>query len=431
MILRRVIIFLSVLLVCMWTSAADEIQTLRADAEKGNPQSMFRLGSRYFYGDGSVKRNFTLAAYWFQRSARAGYVDGMFNYAVCLDRGFGVKQNRYEAYQWYGKASEAGSKHAKFNMAQMLFSGVPEEKEKQIKGVAASPGLALHYLQELAKERFEPAEILLAEILLERKSAPPMGVKDLKELIGQAAEILLRLAKKEKPDPKVLRMLADCKYAGLGMKEDHGEMIRLLQRAVRLGDGEAAGKLAHCYEYGRGIPADEKKAFEFYKLGAVRGNPMSQFKYAEFLILGRPEGNEPDIQAALKWYESAAKARNPQAMFRMGVFYLDGMGPIGKDPQKAAKFFYDSAKMGYAQAQYNLASLFSEGRGVMKDDAAALFWYLQAAKQGDTASARTIGIFYLEGRGVSRSISKAELWLKKAAAAGDPEAGRLLRTRFR
>ena len=416
----NIFLFLILLGICL---SADEYKQLRSEAEKGNPQSMFQLGNEYFYGSGKTKRNFTLAAYWYQRAASAGYVDAMFNYAVCLDRGYGVKQNRYEAYQWYKKASDSGSKHAKFNMVQLLMSGVPEDKEKKIKGVSSSPGLALHYLQELAKEHFEPAEILLAEMYLERRSNP--------EMIKQAAEILLRLSKKEKPDPKVLRMLADCKYAGLGMKEDPDEMIRLLRQAIELGDGEAAGKLAYCYEYGRGIAPDEKKAFELYKLGAQRRNAMSQFKYAEFLILGRPEGNEPDIQEALKWYQAAADAKNPQALFRMGVFYLDGMGPIEKDPKKAAEYFYASARMGYAQAQYNLAGLFSEGRGVMKDDAAALFWYLQAAKQGDAAAARTIGIFYLEGRGVSRSITKGELWLKKAAEAGDMEAGRLLRTRFR
>ena len=419
---RQIFIVLLLVFFC-GLSGAESLRTIRAKAEKGNPESMFLLGNEYFYGSDQTRRNFTLAAYWYQKAANAGLVDAMFNYAVCLDRGFGVKQNRYEAYQWYKKASDSGSKYAKFNLLQILYTGLPEDKEKKIKGVAPSPGLALHYLEELSKEGFEPAEILLAELLLEQRNKP--------ELASRAAEILLRLAKKEKPEPKVLRMLADCKYAGLGMKADPDEMIRLLQQAVALGDGEAAGKLAFCYEYGRGVPADEKKAFELYKLGAARGNSMSQFKYAEFLILGRPEGNEPDMKTALKWYEAAAKAKNPQALFRMGVFHLDGLGPIEKNEKKAAEYFYESAKMGYAQAQYNLASLFAEGRGVMKDDAAALFWYLQAAKNGDAASARIIGLFYLEGRGVSRSITKAEQWLKKAAEGGDLEAQRILRTRFR
>ena len=108
------------------------------------------------------------------------------------------------------------------------------------------------------------------------------------------------------------------------------------------------------------------------------------------------------------------------------------MGPIEKNPRHAAELFYQSAKLGYAQAQYNLACMFSSGEGgLVKDDAAALFWVLQAAKQGDAPSARNIGLRYLEGRGVSRSITKAENWLKQAAEGGDPEAERILRTRFR
>lgn len=402
---------------------AASVREIRASAEKGEPAGMFRLGNEYFYGTKETKRNFTLAAYWFQRAARAGYVDAMFNYAVCLDRGFGVKQDRHEAYQWYKKASDAGSKHAKFNMIQILLTGLPESKEKKQNALQASPELALHYLQELVKERFEPAEVFFAEMVLERRDNP--------EQIQQTAEILQRLAGKKTPDPKVLRMLADCKYAGLGMKEDPEGMIRLLQQAVKLGDGEAAGKLAFCYEYGRGLAADEKKALELYKLGAARGNSMSQFKYAEFLILGRPEGEEPNMPEAVKWYQLAAKSKNPQALFQMGVFYLDGMGPIKKNPEKAAEYFYESAKLGYAQAQYNLACLFAEGRGILKDEAAAMFWYLEAAKNGDAAAARTIGLFYLEGKVVSRSITKAEQWLRRAASLGDLEAQRILRTRFR
>ena len=419
----KTLIFVFLLISGMKLSAQADFSKIRSSAEKGDPGSMFMLGNHYFYGSEKVKRNFTLAAYWFQRAANAGLVDAMFNYAVCLDRGFGVKQNRYNAWLWYQKAAKGGSDHAKYNLAQILFSGIPEDKGKNITGVKASPQLALHYIEELANKKFEPAEILLAEIYLEQRDKP--------ELANRAAEILLRLAGKEKPNPKVLRMLADCKFAGIGMNADSAEMIRLLQQAVKLGDGEAAGKLAFCYEYGRGVAADEKKALELYKLGAKRGNSMSQFKLAEFLILGRPEGNKPDMKTALKWYEAAAKAKNPQALFRMGVFYLDGMGPIEKNAKKAAEYFYESAKLGYAQAQYNLACLFSEGRGVMKDDAAALFWYLQAAKKGDAAAARTIGIFYLEGNGVTRSITKAEQWLRRAAEAGDFEAQRILRSRFR
>ena len=416
-------LFLLFLIFSSHSLYAKSLSSIRSSAEKGDSVSMFQLGNYYFYGLEDVKQNFTLAAYWYQRAANAGVVEAMFNYAVCLDRGFGVKQNRYQAYLWYQKAAERGSKHAKYNLAQILFSGIQEDKENDIPGVKASPQQAFYYVNELADEGFEPAEILLAEMLLEQHDKP--------EAVAKAAEILHRLAKNKKPNPKVLRMLADCKYAGFGMKSDPAEMLRLLEQAVSLGDAEAAGKLAFCYEYGRGCKADEIKAFELYKLGAKRGNGMSQFKVAEFMILGRPEGTEPDVKTALKWYEAAAKSGNPQALFRLGVFALDGMGPIEKNPQKAAEYFYKSAKLGYAQAQYNLACLFSEGRGVMKDEAAALYWYLQAAKNGDAASARTIGIFYLEGRGVSKSITKAEQWLRRAAESGDLEAQRILRTRFR
>jgi TPR repeat protein len=408
-------------LVC--SAFAGNLQRLRAKAEKGDLQAMFLLGDEFFYGSEKTPRNPTLAVFWYQKAAAGGLPEAMFNYGVCLDQGIGIPQNHFAAYEWYKKAAEKGSLHAKFNMVDMLLYGVAPDEQKKHSGIPSSPELALHYLKELKEQKFEPAEIRFAELLLEYRRSP--------EEIAEAAEILQRLSGKSTPSPKVLRLLADCKYAGLGMKPDLREMLRLLEKSVELGDAESAGKLAFCYEYGRGTPADEKKAFDFYKLGAERGNAMSQFKYAEFLSSGRA-GQEPDIDLAITWYREAVKNGNPQAIFRMGVFYLDGMGSIVKDPAKAAEYFYLAAQKGYAQAQYNLACMFSAGEGgLIKDEAAALFWFLQAAKQGDAASARNIGLRYVEGEGVARSITKAELWLRKAAESGDHEAERILKYRFR
>ena len=155
---------------------------------------------------------------------------------------------------------------------------------------------------------------------------------------------------------------------------------------------------------------------------------MAQFKYAEFLANGTLSGKQ-DLPAALPWYKRAAEQDNPQALFRLGVFCLEGIG-LKKNEREASELFFRAAKQGYARAQYNLACMYAAGQGDLeKDETAAVYWFTLAAQKGDSAAQRVLGLRYLEGRGVTRSISRGEEWLVKAAKNGDFEALDLLRKR--
>ena len=414
----------SVLLLFALTLSADEeppqeTDPLRADAAKGDKIAMFKLGDEYFYGTGTRLPNPTLAAYWYKKAADAGVPEAMYNYAVCLERGSGVDRDRFEAYNWMKKAADAGVKIARFQVAMTDLHGIPEDKERGLPAKPPLPSYALSQLERLAEEHFIPAETALAELLLTQNNA---------RAVEKAVRILNRLVSLKTPPPAALRMMADCKYAGRGMKRNPEEMIQLLRKAARQGDAEALGKLAFCYEYGRVVKTDLKKAFDLYRVSAERGNPMSQFKYAEFIANGTLSKN-PDIHTALPWYRKAAEQKNPQALFRLGVFSLEGIG-MKKDPHQAAEYFFESATRGYPRAQYNLGCLYAAGEGgLVKDESAAVYWFSLAAKGGDAVAQRALALRYLEGRGVTRSITKGEEWLRKAARNGDFEAEELLKRR--
>ena len=396
-----------------------ENDPLRAEAADGNRNAMFKLGDEYFYGTETRLPNPTLAAYWYKKAADAGMPEAMYNYAVCLERGAGVEKDRFEAYSWMKKAADAGVKMARFQLAMTDLHGIPEDKERGFAAKPPLPSYAISQLERLAGEHFIPAETALAELLLSQNDAGA---------VEKAVRILNRLVALKDPPPAALRMMADCKYAGRGMKRNPEEMIQLLRKAARQGDAEALGKLAYCYEYGRAVDIDLKKAFGLYRVSAERGNPMSQFKYAEFIANGTLSKN-PDIHTALPWYRKAAEQKNPQALFRLGVFSLEGIG-MKKDPHQAAEYFFESATRGYPRAQYNLGCLYAAGEGgLVKDESAAVYWFSLAAKGGDAVAQRALALRYLEGRGVTRSITKGEEWLRKAARNGDFEAEELLKRR--
>ncbi len=413
-------IFLLILfLFCVRLPAEEAKDSLREEALKGDREAMLKLAHEYFHGSAARHPDPTVAAYWYRKAAEAGVPEGMYNYAVCLMNGSGVHRNRYEAVQWFRKAAEAGVLMARLHVAGITISGLPADKKLGTPEIPPLPEYGLSLLKDLAAEHFLPAELMYVQLILQRGKA---------EEIPEAVAILNRLAALKNPPPEALRMLADCKYGGIGMKSDPPEMIRLLRRAARLGDAEALGKLAYCYEYGRAVAVDLPKAFNLYRLSAERGNAMAQFKYAEFLANGTLSGKQ-DLPAALPWYKRAAEQDNPQALFRLGVFCLEGIG-LKKNEREASELFFRAAKQGYARAQYNLACMYAAGQGDLeKDETAAVYWFTLAAQKGDSAAQRVLGLRYLEGRGVTRSISRGEEWLVKAAKNGDFEALDLLRKR--
>ncbi len=60
------------------------------------------------------------------------------------------------------------------------------------------------------------------------------------------------------------------------------------------------------------------------------------------------------------------------------------------------------AEQGHAKAQYNLARMYRNDRGVTRDDVEAVKWYRLAAEQGYALAQNNLALVYETGRGVTR-----------------------------
>jgi TonB family protein len=107
--------------------------------------------------------------------------------------------------------------------------------------------------------------------------------------------------------------------------------------------------------------------------------------------------------------------------FNRGAAYYLGKG-VTKDDAAAVSWFRKAADQGNATAQYNLGIMYRDGTGVAKDDAAAVSWYRKAADQGDANSQYNLGVMYESGTVVARDLAAAVSWFRKAAEQGDSEA---------
>ena len=92
------------------------------------------------------------------------------------------------------------------------------------------------------------------------------------------------------------------------------------------------------------------------------------------------------------------------------------------DYAKAVELLHPLADKGDAGAQYRLALMYTEGKGVSRDDKAALTWFQRAAEQGDAAAQYETGVSYASGAGTAKNDAEAAKWFRRAADQGMPYA---------
>jgi TPR repeat protein len=81
-----------------------------------------------------------------------------------------------------------------------------------------------------------------------------------------------------------------------------------------------------------------------------------------------------------------------------------------------------SARVGAAEAQYELGLMYANGVGVEPSIEQAVHWVAQAAQRGLAAAQYLLGTRYASGIGVPQSEHQAVVWLAKAAEQGHAKA---------
>ena len=95
---------------------------IRAKAEAGNAASQYRLGLRYYNGEG-VAKDFSEAAKWFRKAAERGFAKAQGYLGRCYFRGEGVTQDFSEAVKWSRKAADQGDSPGQNNLGSCYHEG--------------------------------------------------------------------------------------------------------------------------------------------------------------------------------------------------------------------------------------------------------------------------------------------------------------------
>jgi TPR repeat protein len=196
------------------------------------------------------------------------------------------------------------------------------------------------------------------------------------------------------------------------------EQLPALEAKAEGGDPQAETLLALAYHAGVLLKNDEDEALRLLHRAATRGYVPAQESLGIYYAAGIGM-EEPDPQAALQWYTAAAEKGSVDAATNIGSMYALGDG-VPQDMTAAIRWFRRAADAGGASAEYNLALIYRRGDGVPQDDKQSVAWLTKAADHNFIPALREMGLRTVYPRdGSPPDIPAALQRYKRAAELGD------------
>ena len=339
------------------TTAA--ISYLKAAARQGVGKAAYRVAEMYNYGLGGLEPDADSAlAYYFSGhengsgdasyfigrqllneeayeqaveylfvGAKRGNVDAMVTFAICLQRGIGIKEaDPKSAYQIFENvANNYGDSRAytQLGIACLQGNGCPEDESlgKAYLDTAANLGnvLAMYDLALCHLNGYGCRVDTAAAIPWLEKAADNEKI----EAINELGDV----------------------YEAMG---DFKNAVLYYEKGVTMGSLESYCNLGYCYEQGQGVVLNSKKAFDLYMYAAEHGYPRGLTSVANCYLNGISV--EPDAAEALKWLTKAAEAGDLRAMYYCGSILENGEDGVPVNLKKAKEWYKKAAAAGYAPA---------------------------------------------------------------------------------
>jgi TPR repeat protein len=177
---------------------------------------------------------------------------------------------------------------------------------------------------------------------------------------------------------------------------DRTKAISALQYAAENGHPGAQWKLGRIYADGDGVKADQYRAYQYFSQVAARNAETSPFLPQSRFVAS--------------------------AFVALGAYHLEGIPntEVRSDPRRAAQLFrYAATYFGDADAQYQLARLYLDGRGAQKDPRTAARWLYSAANKGQYQAQARLGQMMIHGQGVPKQAARGLMWLTLAVESAN------------
>jgi len=130
-----------------------------------------------------------------------------------------------------------------------------------------------------------------------------------------------------------------------------------------------------------------------------------------------PMGEHLPVAIGGATLRTAALGGDAAAAYEVATRFTDGRG-VPANLEEAAYWYERAASKGLAPAQFRYASMLEKGQGVKKDLAQARRLYLAAAAQGNAKAMHNLAVLYAEGIDGRPDYVTAAKWFEKAAMHG-------------
>lgn len=200
--------------------------------------------------------------------------------------------------------------------------------------------------------------------------------------------------------------------AGAGVKKDAAQAAEWFKKAAAQNYAPAELSVGLCYLYGTGVPQDAHYAALMIESAMRHGDADATYQLANLYLTG--SGVKKSYSKARKLFEEFlaknAKGNTGAAARQLGMMHLMGQG-VTADAETAARYFWQGAQSGDAQAQFQLARLLMAGDGVARNDALARSLLEKAKAQGDRQAQDMLA--HIDGFNRQIEASKARAALKQ------------------
>ncbi len=187
-------------------------------------------------------------------------------------------------------------------------------------------------------------------------------------------------------------------------KEILGDVsFELCSSLAEAGHPGAQFRLAKMYRDGKGVGKNPELAFKWMKTSADQGHKGAKMNLLDLL---------PPEEAFPVCFE-IAESGNRDAQFRLAKMYRDGKG-VGKNPELAFKWMKTSADQGHPGAKESIISFLPPEK--------ALDAYRELAENGNRNAQFNLGMMLLDS-----NPDEAWEWINLAAEHGHPKANDLIK----
>ncbi len=201
--------------------------------------------------------------------------------------------------------------------------------------------------------------------------------------------------------------------------------LEAIERGASNGDGLGQALLCAAYDQGVGVEASAETARRWCESGSKTGSHLAGYALSTIVRAGTSTFAADETQADALLL-AAADGGDARAQYEIGWRNVTPEGADAAQIETGLRYTRFAAEQGFQSAQFNLAWLYENGKGVPQDYATAMLWYQKLADEDSPVGLRGLGWMKMQGWGGPQDFTGARELLTKASEKGDGNASALL-----